>query len=230
MAIADQIKGVLPAVNVGTIWAFLFYLTLFVLFMLIIGCAFGLWLWWYLGKKKFNLTIQKFEKIDGIFKPTGKEKAMERRIGKSGDTVFYWKQSKRVVPRGTIQTGDRTYWYAKREDGEWENIGLEDIDLVLKQAQVRYTPVELRYAKESLREMIKEVYSPANWWQKWQGVLISIVFIVLVSCLLLLIATKLGAIVSSVDAVLKSVPPILERLDTMLGAMDNLCSNSGIVR
>jgi hypothetical protein len=230
MDILNQAKGVLPNITAQGIYNFIFWLLAFFLFLIIIGGLFGLWLWWYFNKKRFNITIQKFEKINGTFTPIGKEMAMERKIGKSGDTVFYWRNTKTVRPRGSIQTGDKTYWYAKRDDGEWENFGIEDIDFVLKQMKVKYTPVELRYAKESLRDMVKEIYSPEKWWQKWQGVIVSIVFIVLVSIMLIMLTVKLSAVIGSVNTVIKDIPPILEKLDQILGALDNVCSNSGIVR
>lgn len=219
----------LPTISAQGVWTFLFWLLVFFLFLIIAGTLFGLWLWWFLNHKRFNITIQKFEKIDGRWKPTGKESATEKKIGKGGDTIFYWRQSKKVVPRGTIQSGDRVYYYARREDGEWENIGIEDIDFKLKQMNMTYTPVELRYAKESLREMVKEIYSPTKWWQENIGIIVSIVFIVLVTVLLLLIGTKMGGIISSISPLLDQLTLILEKFDKILGAMENVCSNSGVV-
>ncbi len=230
MTLMTQITSVLPAFSMSGILKFVGYFFIFLIFIVVASCLFGVWLWWYMNKKRYKIIIKKFEKVNGVFILTGTEQAAERRIGKSGDTVFYWKQSKSIRPRGEQQSGINTYYYGKREDGEWENFALDDLDFKLRLMNVKFTPVELRYAKESLRTMVNEIYSSEKWWQKWQGVIISVVFIVLVSLMLGYIAVKIGSITGSLQSAISSLTPILETLNKILSSMDNVCSNSGIVR
>ena len=68
---------------------------------------------------KYNKKIVIFEKINGRFEPTRKDRAMELKFGRAGDTVFYLAKNRKYLPVPVIQTGRRKYWFAIREDGEW---------------------------------------------------------------------------------------------------------------
>ena len=82
-------------------------------------------------KLKFNKKIIIFEKINGRFEPTRKDRGMIQNLKGTGDTILYLKKFKKYLPTPELQTGRNTYWFAIREDGEWFNIGIEDIDDIL---------------------------------------------------------------------------------------------------
>jgi hypothetical protein len=228
MAVTDQIKAALPDITLESVGTFVFGLFAFILFLLVAGGLTGIWLYFYIMKKKYNKIIRIFEKIDGRWRHTSSDTAMERQIGKGGDTVFHLRRLKKIVSRPTLQTGANTYWMARREDGELENIGLEDIDLALKEAKVSFTPNEIRYAKASLQDLIKSVYTKETWWQKYGNMVMSVVFIVLVTVLLLLIAGKLMQLTGSLNTILDRIAVMLEKVADLFSKIDNLCSTSGV--
>lgn len=226
----DSVKSYLPAINLAGIGTFIWWGIIFFLFLIIVGAVFGLWAWWYINKKQFKYNIRIFEKVDGRYKPTINDKAIERKIGTGGDTIFYLKSLKKIVPRPTIQTGINTFWFARREDGELINIGMEDIDLKMKEAQVYYLDNEMRYARASLQKLNKDRNSKETFWSKYGRDIMTIIFVVLISVLLLLIASKMMQIVGTVDNLIKASEGVVDKASTMLGSLDNVCSNSGVTK
>ena len=229
MGILDQVKGVLPEVSLASVGNFAFIAILTVVIIIIVGGFVALWAIWYITKKKFNKTIKIFEKIDGRYKPTITDKAMERKMGDGGDTVFYLKKLKKIVPTPSIQTGINTFWFAKREDGELINIGMEDIDLTMREAKVNYLDKETRYARASLQKINKDRYNKETFWAKYGRDILTVVFIVIVSVMLLLIASKMVALIGAVNDGIEKYSMVTEQISKLLGSIDNICSNSGVV-
>ncbi len=229
MGVLDTAASYLPEVNKASVGKFAYMSIISILVLIVIAGLFALWAWWYISKRRFKYKIIIFAKIDGKYKNIGSDRAMERRVGHGGDTVFYIKKLKKIVPTPTIQTGANTYWMAKREDNELINIGMEDIDLIFKEAKVHYLTPETRYARASLQKLNKDRYDKETFWQKYGRDAMTIVFIVVISIMLLLIASKMMEIVGSVDGAMKSAGEIIEKANQVLGTLDNVCSDSGIV-
>jgi hypothetical protein len=229
--VLDQATSVLPKINAATLGSWAYYGTLAILIILIIAGFFALWAWWFITKKRFNKIIIIWSKVDGRPKITGRDKAMERKIGDGGDTVFYWKKLKKIVPTPTIQTGDNTYWFTRRtDDGEYINIGLEDFDLKFREAKINFLDKETRYARASLQKLNKDRFNKETFWQKYGKDIMTIIFIVIISIMLLLLMGKFLEVAGRLDGIMKSSETMVEKVSTLLGSMDNLCSKSGVVK
>ena len=218
----------LPKVNWGSVGNFLWWGLIFLLFVLVLGAVFGLWVWWYMNKKAYKYTIVIFEKVDGRYKNNSKDKAMERKLGTGGDTIFYLQKLKKIVPRPTIQTGANTFWFVKREDGELINIGMEDIDMKMKEVGVYYLENEMRYARASLQKLNKDRNLQESFWAKYGRDILTIIFIIVVSMMLLLIASKLMQIVGSIDGLIQSSKAVMDKGGEVLGAVDRVCGSTGL--
>ena len=226
----SQMTGYLPKIDVGTIGNIVWWGLIFFLFLIVVVGGFAVWAWWFINKRSYKYTIKIFEKVDGRYRPTVSDKAMERKIGTGGDTVFYIQKQKKIVPRPTIQTGVNTFWFAKREDGELINIGMEDIDLKMKEAQVYYLENEMRYARASLQKLNRDRNQKESFWAKYGNAILSIVFIVIVSVMLLLIASKLMQITGTIQGLIENSAKVMDKSAEILGSMDRICSNSGVVK
>lgn len=224
MSVMDSLKGVLPDWDLASVGNFLFIGLIWFLIIVIVAGGLSLWAWWYISKKKFSKKIVIWKKVGGVPKVTHYDTAMERKMGQGGDTIFYIKKLKRIIPRPSIQSGENTYHFAERSDGELENIGMEDFDLKFKEMKVQYTPNEMRYAKESLRDLIKDRYNKETFWQKYGTMIMSIVYIVLITVLLLLIAGKLMQLTGTLGSLIDNVSKLMEESKNILSSVDNICS------
>lgn len=229
--LTQSVTSVLPKVSSQQVGQWAYYGTIAFLVILIISGCFALWAWWYITKRKFNKTIIIWSKVDGRPKITGRDKAMERKVGDGGDTIFYFKKLKKIVPTPTIQTGDNTYWFTRRtDDGEYINIGLEDFDLKYREAKINFLDKETRYARASLQKLNKDRFNKETFWQKYGRDIMTIVFIVVISVMLLLLMGKFLDVAGRLDAIMKNSETMVEKVSQLLGNMDNVCSGSGVIK
>jgi len=185
----------------------------------------------FIRSMKYNKKIIIFEKVGNSWMQTGKDRAMELKYSISGDTVFYLRRRRKYLPRPELQTGRRTYWFAIREDGEWINITLEDIDTAMKEAKAKYLHPEMRYARTALLRNLRDRYEKESWMQKYGayvGVALNIVMIVVILIFLYLLVDKIQTIGNSLIEAIKSTEPVMEKQQQILAALDNVCATSGI--
>jgi hypothetical protein len=225
-SVLDQIGGYLPKLNLASVGNFAFIATISVLVLIIVGSLVGLWAWNYINKKRYNNTIIIFEKIDNRYKDTMSDKAMERKIGTGGDTVFYWKKLKKIVPKPSIQTGIRKYWFARREDGEYINIGMEDVDLKMREAKIYYNENEQRYARASLQKLNKDRFNRETFWQKYGRDIMTVIFIVIISIMLMLILSRVVELTGKIGGLIETASKLNDATSKMLGSMSNICSGA----
>jgi len=225
-----QISGVLPKVNLAGVGNFAFLAILTVLILIVVGAVFALWAYSFIMKKRYNNTIIIFEKIDGRYRDSQRDKAMEKKIGTGGDTIFHLRKLKRIIPRPSIQTGPRTFWMGKREDGELINIGMEDLDLKMHEAKVYYNENEQRYARASLQKLNKDRYNKETFWQKYGRDIMTVIFIVIITVMLLLLTSKLVELVGQIGGLIKSAGDLNIASGKLLNGISNVCNGpNGVI-
>ena len=177
---------------------------------------------------RYNKKIVIFEKINGRFMPTRRDKAMEVRVGESGDTVFYLKKNKKSVPPPQIQTGARTYWYAVRRDGEWINIGMEDVDEKLELARVQFHSPGVRLARVGMQKNMEKRFEKITFMQKWGGMIVFTLLIVLSGVMMYLMLDKMIDFMAQMGGLLGKLEGVVERQDQLLANVNELMATSGL--
>lgn len=219
--IVETAKSIVPDFDFGQLFGAVTILIFIVVFAAI-AVFFG---YWVIQKRKFNKKIIIFEKIHNRWEPTRRDKAMEKKIGKSGDTVFYLKKHKKHIPVPSLQMGKRTYWIAIREDGEWINFDLADIDLAMKKAGVNYLDKEMRYARTSLQQSLKERYDKQNFWKEYGVIIASVGFIVILAIMTWFLFDKWIELAAVTNEGVKVSGEVMELAREILIAVDNIKSN-----
>jgi len=227
----ETVKGVLPKISLAQVGSFFFWFMIFVLFVIIVGGAVAWWAYSYIQRKKFNKKLIIWQDVDGHPKIIARDSACENKIGSGGDTVFYAKKHKKVLPRPNKQSGDNTYWYYIRADGTWINIGMQDIDLVMREAEVTWDDNELKYARASLQSINRDRFEKKpTFWDKYGNTIMNIVFIAIVSIALVFVTSKLAQLVGTINSGQVVWKEILDKMNIMLANMDNVCNPSGLVK
>ncbi len=231
MPITQQVSGAvgqfIPGfVTLGSTFQFLTWILFFLLFLAgggVVGFI-------YLYRRKFNKKIVIFEKINGVFQPTRSDRASEVKLSTSGDTIFYLKKHKKYIPNPSIQTGIRTYWFFIREDDEWINFGLEDLDLLSKKVGARFLDKEMRFARTQIQKGLKERYDKPSFWQQYGLLLFSIAYIVIIGIMTWLLFDKWIELAGTTNAGVETAAKVMEKIDQTMGSLANLCSGSGLKR
>src|SRR6056297_4027857 len=169
------------------------------IYFLVFAAIVGLIVYYFYDKKTYNKKIQIFEEINGRAVPTRQYKAREMNIPNTSIKILRIKENKMFLPYPTIQTGSNNYLFFIRDDLEWINIGITNLNKKLTELDIRYNHVDMRYANSSLKELIKENYGQTDWLKKY-GVYVALgIFVLIAGIALYLVADKLNETVSILD-------------------------------
>ncbi len=203
------------------------FMQAFIIFIIIAIFVIFLTLY-FANKRQYKLKINIFEEIGGKAIPVGEDVAKEIILPNTSIRAFFLKKRKLYLPRASIQTGKGHYWYFIRKDGEWINVGLENLNKNLDELGIHYDHTDMRMANASLKKLIEKNYKKLNWLKEFapyiaMGILI---FILAISAFLVLNqANKTVAALGNSAETNKEVAVVLGGI---MSSLDNVCSSSGI--
>lgn len=215
-------KDQITSGSVSTFQIFTWFLIFTAIFI-----ALGAVIYFILKFKKYRNIIIIWEKINGNWEITGKDKAIEVPYGKAGDTVFITLKKKKYLPRPTIQTGKRTYWYAIREDGEWINIGMEDVDMNMKRARAKYLHPEMRYARTALQKGLRDRYEKQKFMEKYGYIIIPLASFIIVALFLWFLADKILTAADRLNTMITTSAQVMDKANEVVAALDRACTRVG---
>lgn len=223
--ISSTVTGLLPRFGGNTFVTFFTWALIAGIFLIGIGVVAFIFIRWL----KFNNKILVFEKINNQFQPTKRDKAMEVKVSKAGDTVFYLRRHKKYLPPPTLQTGIRVYWFWIREDGEWINFQPGDFDKEARRLGCKFLDKEVRFARSQIQKALKERYDKPGFWKQYGLLIFSISFIMVISIMAWFLFDKWIEGLNAVPSILAKLETLLEEVNRLLGAMDNVCGGKGYV-
>ncbi len=220
----EQVQEVIPEISVSGIFQFVTWFIIIIVLGIIVAIATYL----LVMRLKFNKKIVIFEKINNRFEPAGRDLAMNFNVGLGGDTVFFLRKRKKYISTPRLQTGRRTYWFAIREDGEWINIGIEDIDEKMKVLKVKYLDESMKHTRVALQRSLRDRYNKVTFLQKYGGMIAYATLIIITGVSIWLVADKMVLIVDRVASQIDLANQLAVTQKEILGALDNICSTSGL--
>lgn len=188
----------------------------------------GLVFFFALRHLKFNKKIVIWKKINGRYEIVKKDKAQEVSLKGTGDTIFYLRRFKKYLPTPRIQTGRNVFWYVVREDGEWINIGMGDIDEKFREIGAHFLDSEMRYARTQLQGHIKERYDKPKFWAQYGALIINVAAITIIMVFLFLIIQDMQGLSQSVVSAVDAAAKVNAETARILGAVDTVMGSSGL--
>jgi len=202
----------------------------FFIFFIIIAILIAILAYFIAIMKIYNKKIQIFEKIGGRIILTKKDRAREIKIGNTGDTAFRTRKTKKILPTPSIQSGKRVYWFYIREDNEWINFGIGDIDEEMRQIKAHFLDKEMRYARTQLQKSMQERYQKITFLEKYGGLLVWTFFLIIMGIVMWLWFDKLTEMAGVAKDSLESARQVQELAKDTLISVDNIRSGgSGII-
>lgn len=181
----------------------------------------GYWLWW--SGKKFNITIILHKKIQGKVRKVGTYKAQLQRVGQAGDFWLFVRGVGKRLPRPKIWAGKNEVWYYEREDGEWINFEMGDIDEQMKQAGAYYVDEDMRLQRLGIQKNLDDRLKKLTFWQQYGTTIMMIIFVVIITICLVLLFKDLKSYPSAMADASKAIR------DMALAVKDSSnCVNGGI--
>jgi len=153
----------------------------------------GFLIYWSSVKKKFWIRIHVFRLIGNTPTRVAVYRAKEVPFGMAGDrlwkvaTGFLMLKAIKWLPCGKIQTAPREFWYYIREDGEWINFSLDDLNDIQKKAGVRFVQEDMRLQRLATERLLEQRLMDKTFWEKWgTTVMLIIVFLVVAICMVII--------------------------------------------
>jgi len=220
MAALDSVTEFIKVPNIdgAMIFGVLTYVILFILFLIVVGIS----VWVIILKLKYNKKIVIFEKINGQFEASKKDRGMIMRHGEAGDTILFIKKLKKFQPTPTLQTGRNTFWFFMREDGELINFTPGDFDAQSRELGAHFLDKEMRYARVSLQNSLKERHEKVGFWSQYGVLVVNISVIVIIMVFLWLIVDKLIDLASTANGAIEASKEVTEATKDVIVALNNL--------
>lgn len=212
MDITGTLAGYMPKVGGSSLFTFITWLLIGGVFLVIVGIS----AWVFVRWLKFNNKIIISEKINGRLEDTKRDSAMEMKVSKAGDTVFFLRKCKKYIPRPTLQSGRRVFRFWIREDGEWINYRFGDFDEQARALGAKFLDKEVRYARSQIQKGLKERYDKDSFWKTHGATILTFSFIALIAVMSWFLFDKW------IEG-LNAVPHILDRLSLLIDKVDNAC-------
>jgi hypothetical protein len=209
--------------DVSVVHQYAMYALYFMIGVIVCAGA-GYFIWKYIEEKKWNIDLKLFRKVNGVYVPIGDLKAQIQRVGKAGDTWLVVKNGKRL-PRPKIWIGINKVWYCEREDGEWINFRLGDIDMQMKEAKAYYVEEDMRLQRLGIQKNLEERFVKEGFWAKYGQTIMTIIFCLLVTICLVVLFQKFDGLTKAFVSASASV----EHMAQSVELMSNSIANSGLV-
>ncbi len=198
-----------------------------IMIFLVAAVIVAVFTFWFISRKTYNKSLVMFREINGQTRRMGVEKAKEITLPGTSVRAYYLKKAKFYIPRPSIETGQDEFWYFIREDGEWVNVGLANLNKELKQLNLKYDHTDMRMANAALKRLVDKSYKKINWVKEWAPYIGFGVIIIMVAIGGYLVMGESAKVVSAAASNVQSLNEITTTMEEILRSLDNIVSSSG---
>jgi len=189
-------------------------LALFFIVFLILG-GIGFLIFQRISKKQFKHVIPLYKLIGNVPTRVGIYRAKDFAISKAGDKLWFVSGVKKFIPPATLQSAPNEYMHWEREDGEWINFVMGDLDKSQKQAGVKYIVQDMRSQRIATNNILEQRLLNKGFWDKYKDLIIHLGFYLITTIMLVIIFWMWSDIVTDVAG-------LVDKLDTLITKMENL--------
>ena len=185
--------------------AIAFGLMIFAIAIVVVGMiGFGIYV--YFSKKQLKYTIPLYKMIGAKPIKIGTYKAKDFKIGFAGDKLWFCPKAKKYIIPASIQTAPNEYPHFEREDGEWINFGLGDIDEEMKQAGVKYIHQDMRSNRIAISNLLEQRFKgKQSFWDKYGNMVAQAIFYMIVCICMVVIFYQWSTIIDNTNLLLDKV-------------------------
>jgi len=169
------------------------------LFVALIGI--GVFMWF--NKQQLKHSIPLYKMVGGKLMEVANYKAKDFKIGYAGDKLWFVPKAKKYIMAGTIQSGRNKFLHFEREDGEWVNFGLDDLDEQMKTAGARYIQSDMRAGRIAISNILEARFKgKESFWEKYGSMITQTIFYLIVSVSMVIIFYQWGGIIDRTNELL----------------------------
>jgi NADH:ubiquinone oxidoreductase subunit 6 (subunit J) len=216
-------KGFLP--NMAGVGSGIMTVITWVVIMVILGITTAIVLFIVLQRRRYNNTLVIFDKINGRWIDTFRDKGMSIKFGNMGIKVMYFKKLKTYEPFPTIQSGNRKFYFKRRADGTLENFEMKDDESPEKQNLISMNQSML-YHHTGINRGLENRYKKEDW-KAYIPMAVGITAIIIICLFVWLIMDKWMTLSNSANTGVENANKVMESANNMLARLDNVMAHQG---
>ena len=182
--------------------------------IVIVLVIFGLigWLvYWKKQQQAFKYKIHVYKKVGNTPTRIGYYKAREVAMGRAGDYLWLVKGINKYLPVPILQSAPNEYWFWIREDGEWINFSLEDLDESSKKAGVKYLHQDMRMQRLATDRLLEQRLMKKSFWEQYGMIIAYVVFFLVLSIAMVVIFYQYGEVVDKTGFLVDRVGALMDK-------------------
>lgn len=181
----------------------------------------GIIIYFYVIKSQYTIRIVAFKLIGNTPTRVANYCAKDVPFGFAGDKLW------RVAPVsllsrpfkivkwlsiGKFQTASNEFWYWIREDGEWINFSLTDIDTQSRQMKVKFVQEDMRLQRLATEKLLQTRLLDKTFWEKWGMVIGYVIFFMFITIALIIIFYQWSKLLDKTAPLIDTMKIALEKL------------------
>jgi uncharacterized membrane protein len=180
----------------------------------------GFLVWYFQIKKKYWIKIHLFRIIGNVPTRVAIHEATEVPFGRAGDRLWkvcgkgFFAKLKPIkwLPVGKIQSAPKEFWYYIREDGEWINFQMDDLNEVSKKAGVKFTNEDMRLQRLATERLLEQRLMEKTFWEKWQNTIMTVIFFLVIAVCMVLIFYQFSKLLDQLSPIIQRQAEITEMI------------------
>jgi len=204
--------------SIGTVGSILLLITLAgIVVILVAVIAFIL-----ITKKTFWIKIHVFRLIGNTPTRVAIFKAKEENVGRAGDKLWRVAPSGlgmpfkiiKWLPVGKYQTASAEFWYWIRQDGEWINFTLSDLDKQSEKLNIKFIQEDMRLQRLATERLLTERFLKKSFWERYGPLIMYLIFFLVITVAMVIIFFQWSKIVEQISNLVSIIENVLETQQT----------------
>lgn len=154
-------------------------------------------------KKNYWINIHVYRLIGNVPTRVAIYSAKEVPFGMAGDKL--WKvapsgmmkfKTIKWLPVGKIQTAPREFWYYIREDGEWINFQMQELNKVSKDMGIRFVQEDMRLQRLATERLLEQRLLNKTFWEKYGTIVMTVILFLVISICMVIMFYQWGKLIT----------------------------------
>ena len=200
----------MPELNVGEIFGFnkisgggnLTTIALVIVISIIIMVLIAITVLYFMRKKTYIYSIHVFKLVGNTPTRVGVYRAKMIPIGRAGDQLMYVGKLKKYLPPPAIQSAKNEFWFWIREDGEFINFSMDNLDSISKKAGIKFIHQDMRMQRLATDRLLEQRLMQKSFWEKYGDMIGMAILYIIIAVSLTIFMFQYGKIVSQTGALL----------------------------
>lgn len=195
-------------IGIGLVGTVLLVVFIVVLILALITILIVLWI----RAKQYKYRIPLYANVGGRVTRVATFKAREVGMGVGGEKLWFVKKAKKWIPPPVYQTAQNEFPHFMRDDREWINFQIEDLNEKQKLAGVRFIQEDMRFAKVGIEKLLEQRLMKKGFWEKYQHLIMNIIYyLIMVICVVIIFymfgqqVEKMSELIGKIDSAIEKI-------------------------